>query len=208
MNRDNLAYLAGGLAFGFLFGFGVFRILEHRPAKQLAAAAGVVAAAPVPGPAGTMAPTQIGPGGAGAPMIEEINGLKRVLQNDPGNVRALTRLANLYHDANMFQQAIGFYEKALQVTPTDPDVLTDLGTCLQAIGENEKALDSFSRAQKADPAHWQSLFNTVVVLSFKLGRFDEAEAVLNRLDRLRPSSPDTARLRDALASERAKRAGP
>ena len=105
MKRENLVYLVGGLAFGFLLGFGIFHTFEFRPAAQAARAGGV--AAEIPAPAGPMAPTQVGPrggaqgGGArdgGAPMVQEINALKRILAQNPQEIHALTRLANLYQD--------------------------------------------------------------------------------------------------------------
>jgi tetratricopeptide (TPR) repeat protein len=151
-----------------------------------------------------MAPTQMGQGGA-APMLQEINALKRALESDPDNVVTLVRLANLYHDAGMFQQAIGFYETAAEADPRNPDVLTDLGTCYQAIGANDEALLRFARAQQADPTHWQSLFNTAVVLAFSLGRFDEAEGALQKVEAiLGAQAPQVEKLRGAIVQARSR----
>ncbi len=206
MKRDNVAYLVGGLAFGFVFGFGFFHTLAWRPERQMAA--GSAAPGAIEAPAGPMGPTQMGgsaPVGA-APMIGRINDLKRRLQADPRDTAAAVELANLYHDAGMYRQAIGLYEQALAITPDEPDILTDLGICYQSVRDNDRALELFARAQSIDPKHWQSLYNSVVVLAFQLGRLDEAEASLTRLEAVRPGLPQTAELAAAVAQERSRRA--
>lgn len=210
MKRDNVAYLAAGLAFGFVFGLGLFHTLAWRPEAQLAA--GGAGAETPPSPAGPMAPTQTqgaAPAGAppagAAPMIARINDLKRRLQADPKDAAALLELANVYHEVGMFEQAIGFYEQAMAITPNDPDLLTDLGICYQKLRNNDHALELFARAQSIDPKHWQSLYNTVVVLAFQLGRLDEAETALRRLEAAHPGLPQTSELASALAQERSRR---
>ncbi len=208
MKRENVAYLAGGLAFGFLFGFGVFHTISNRPDKQLARIAGDAA---IPAPAGPMAPTQVGQGPdgpgaqAGAPMLQEINSLKRTLATEPDNLPALTRLGNLYQDIGQWTQAIAFYEKALAVAPKDPDLLTDTGSCYMNLKDPQRALDLFDRAHRADPRHWQSLFNKAVLLGIHLGRLDEAEAALREVERIQPSVPEVGQLRQALEQVRGQR---
>ncbi len=150
-------------------------------------------------PAGPMAPTQTGPGtNSAAPMVAEINELKSRLQNRPDDVGALVRLANIYHDVSMWEQAITFYERALELRPDDPDVLTDAGTCFKGLGQFERALELFDRAREVAPEHWQSLFNKVVVAGFDLGRFDVAVAALEQLEAMDPPPPRTDQLRQAL----------
>lgn len=211
MKRDNVAYLAGGLAFGFVFGFGFFHTLAWRPELQMAAGGGASEA--IARPAGPMAPTQTGPtapaegppAGA-APMIAKINDLKRRLQSDPKDAVAAIELANIYHDVGMYPQAVGFYEQALAIRPDDPDVLTDLGICYQSMRDNDRALALFAQAQAIDPKHWQSLYNSIVVMAFQVGRLDEADAALRRLESIQPGMPQTAELVAAVAQERSRRA--
>ena len=204
VTRQNVAYLVGGIAFGFVFGFGVFHTVENRPGRHDADASAEQGAA---GPSGPMAPTQMGGAGgaqAGAPMMERINALKRRLQADPRDLGAAVELANLYYDVGMHQQAIGFYEQAVAIQPNDANLLTDLGSSYQATRQYEKALDLFTRAQSADPTHWQSLYNQVVVLAFNLGRLDDADTALRRLEQSRPGLPQAAQLRRALDEARAR----
>jgi Tfp pilus assembly protein PilF len=135
-------------------------------------------------------------------MMREINALKTALQTAPDNLAAWVRLGNIYHDASMFDQAVGFYEKAVALAPGDVNVITDLGVCLQEMGRFEEAVARFREAQAADPSHWQSLYNLVVVEGLALGRFDAAEASLARLEKTRPDAPRLAELRASLEEAR------
>jgi tetratricopeptide (TPR) repeat protein len=119
-------------------------------------------------------------------MVAEVNRLKRILQDDPDNVEAALRLANLHHDAGMWPQAAGYYERVKVHRPDDPDLLTDLGVCYRGMREYDRALEQFAAAHHADPRHWQSLFNTVVVAVFDVGRLDLAQQALASIEAIDP----------------------
>ena len=144
-------------------------------------------------------------------MVAEINRLKRILQEEPQNIEVLLRLANLYHDAGMWEQAAGFYERAQEIRPDDPDLLTDLGVCYRGMQQFDQALEMFEKANGLNPDHWQSLFNTVVVAAFDVGRYEVAYAAIESMEAIQPppAELDPARLqqlRDALDRSRAARA--
>ena len=199
MKREQLAFLVGGLAFGFLLGFGVYHAWYASPQQQGASPfANPVTNAPQSMPAAGQPPP------AAAPMMAEINELKRQLQQDPKSLPVLVRLGNLYFDVQMWDQAAGYYEKAVEVQPDDPDLLTDLGTTYRGMGQLDRALDTFGRASALDPTHFQSLFNTVIVAGFDLGQFDRAEQAMHALEALSPPPPRLAELRAALDEARAR----
>jgi tetratricopeptide (TPR) repeat protein len=203
LKKDHLAFLLGGLAFGFLLGFALFRAIETRPGNA-AAASGETE---IPAPMGPGAPTETMGGGApssggGAPMMAEINALKERLQKDPKDVQAWSRLANIYQDAGMYKPALEFYTRAVEILPNNADLLTDMGICYQELKQYDAALGVLERAQKADPTHWQSLYNIVVVAGLEMRRFDQADAALARLQQIRPDAPNLDRLREALAKAR------
>jgi tetratricopeptide (TPR) repeat protein len=203
LKKDHLAFLFGGLAFGFLLGFGLFRAIETRPGN----AASRTGESEIPSPMGPAAPTENVAGGApasggGAPMMAELNALKERLQKDPKDVQAWSRLANLYQDAGMFAQAVEFYQRAIELRPNDPDLLTDMGICYQELKQYDAALEALERAQKANPDHWQSLYNIVVVAGLDMRRMDRADAAFSRLKQIRPDAPNLDRLRQALDQAR------
>jgi len=124
------------------------------------------------------------------------------VQKDPKDVQAWTRLANVYQDAGMFQPAVEFYKRALDLTPNDANLLTDLGICYQGMRQLDQALESLEKAQKADPANWQSLYNIVVIAGLEMRRFDRADAALAKLQEIHPDAPNLAQLKDALDKAR------
>ena len=199
MKKDHLAFLVAGLAFGFLLGFGLFRAIDSRPGREGTATA---SEEEIPSPAGPAAPTQTVGDGSGAPMMAEINALKDRVQKDPSDVQAWTRLANLFQDAGMYAPAIEIYQRAIKLSPNDANLLTDVGICYQETKQFDLALAHLERAQKADPSNWQSLYNIVVVAGLQLKKFDQADAALAKLEKIRPDAPNLAQLRKALAKAR------
>ena len=207
LKRENVPFLLGGLVFGILLGLGLYHGIATRPGDVAP-----TEIADVPSPAGPPAPNQLGattgaPADAqgSAPMLEEIRRLKETVEADPRNVDAWRRLGNLFQDVRMYPQAIEFYRKAIDLAPGNPDVLTDLGICYQGTGDYARALELFRDASAADPRHWQSVYNTVVVNAFNLRRFDDAEAALRRLEQVNPEAPGLAQLREAVGQARAGR---
>ena len=186
MNREQLAFLLGGLAFGVLIGFAGHRALEVPPLDD-SAPAGQQAS----GPRGPRAMTQTTDpnAGGGAPMVARINQLKAQLQQDPQDARTLAELASLYYDAAMWEPAAGYYERAVAIVP-DPDLLTDLGVCYRGLRQFDKALETFARAHAMDPSHWQSLYNTVVVAAYDAGRADLARQALDKMELMSPRPPE------------------
>jgi tetratricopeptide (TPR) repeat protein len=198
LKKDQLAFLFGGLAFGFLLGFGLFRSIDTRPGQATGPTASDEVLSPM-GPAapmGSALPSQSA--GGAAPMLAEINALKDRVQKDPKDVEAWTRLANIYQDAGMFEPAIEFYRRASELKPNNANLLTDMGICYQELKQFDKALELLEQAQKADPANWQSLYNIVVVAGLDLNRFEKADAALAQLEKIRPDAPNLAGLREAL----------
>jgi TPR repeat protein len=208
LKREHVAFLLGGLVFGILFGFGLAHAIANRPGTVAAAGEGTE----IPSPAGPPAPSQVpsggqvpsgAQGGGGAPMLAELQRLQQQVRDHPDDAAAWTRIANLYHDAGMYSQAVGFYEQAATLLPGDPNVLTDLGVCYRGAGDPEKALQAFARAEKADPRHWQSLYNQVVVYGLDLKQPAQAQAALRRLEAVNPQAPGLAALKEAVEGGKA-----
>ncbi len=193
MTREHVMFLFGGLAFGILIGFGSYHAIHTAPSLTQAAIGGGA----VPAPQGPPAPTQLGPNAeGGAPMVATVNRLKRMLQESPNDVPVLLKLANLYHDAAMWEPAAGYYARVVELEPPNADTLTDLGVCYRGLRRFDEALAAFERAHNLDPAHWQSLYNTVVVAGFDVNRLELAQEALDAMESIdpRPSELDAARL--------------
>ncbi len=201
MKKEQFFFLVGGFAFGVLVGFGLFRVYQDRPRLDATGAGPLEIASP----GGPRAPGQGGArqsGDGAAPMINEINELKRRLEADPEDAVAAATLGGMYYQVGMWEQALQFYDIALSIAPDDPNLLTDSGNAHREIGDHDKALDSFRRAHELDPGHWQALFNTVVVAAFDLQRLDLADAAMAKLDQIDPTPAQLPALKQALAEFR------
>ena len=135
-------------------------------------------------------------GGAARPAggTDRIADLRRSLERDPENPRLWTALGNSYYDRADWGHAIGAYEKALRKAGNDPNVLSDLGAAYRNRGEFRRAVSSFTKARAADPDHWQSLLNLVLVYTYDLRDPTAALRVFQELKRRYPEIPNLDRL--------------
>ena len=116
--------------------------------------------------------------------------LERLLAQSPEDPRLMVALGNLYFDAGRWTEARLWYERSVEIEPSDPNVLTDLAVVYRNLQQPERSLELLDRALGAEPAHWQAVYNKVVVLHFDLHRHDEAARALQRLEEIKASNPE------------------
>lgn len=124
--------------------------------------------------------------------IEEIKG---ILAADPTNRNAWVALGNQYFDSNQYIEAIDAYDKALELQPDDPDVLTDQGVMFRSLGWFDRAIQNFTRASELNPNHATSLFNLGVVYRHDLQDFPKAIEAWTRFLELNPAGPSAEQIR-------------
>jgi tetratricopeptide (TPR) repeat protein len=120
--------------------------------------------------------------------------LGRYVELHPDDGNAVLQLANIRFDLKEWDQARDLYARYLAAHPGEPDVLSDLGITYRELQQYDQALEQFRKAQSLAPDHWQSLYNEVVVLAFNQKKFDEAQQVLDKLQKMQPNNPDVNRL--------------
>lgn len=169
--------------------------------------AGMPAAAPMSAPPAGM-PAVPGPSampGTDAAARQQLQAAQAVVAAKPGDYDALVHLGNAAYDAREFAQAADAYEKALKMHPGDVNVMTDLGTAYRNEGQLDKALDLFRRARAADPKHWQSLYNEVIVLAMDKHDHAAANAAFARLKAEHPGLPVLQGLEQQINSAHAEK---
>lgn len=136
-------------------------------------------------------PAGVVPQGSGSPVDyqQRIAELEKVVAGDPKNLQAWIMLGNDYYDQDQAQKAINAYGKALEISPDNPNILTDQGVMYKRIGSYDKALANFEKAQKIDPKHMQSLYNIGIVYSEDLKQPDKALKAWNHFLELDSTSP-------------------
>ena len=118
-------------------------------------------------------------------QVAELEGLLAANPNDAGLMAAM---GNIYFDASRWPDARDWYEKALQVSSSDPNILTDLAVVYRNLGEFERSIELLDRAIAVDSGHWQAWYNKVVVYQFDLHRHDDAAKALETLQELKKSN--------------------
>lgn len=123
------------------------------------------ASAPAETPSGAMGPGQLQqiPQQQSAEVVAAAaKPLLEALKSNPNDFDKLVQLGNIYYDASVYQDAITYYARAVNIRP-DPNVLTDLGTAYFYLGDSKTALAKFDEALKRDPKLANALFNTGIV---------------------------------------------
>ena len=124
-------------------------------------------------PGGMVAAPNVPGGGAG--VEQRIAIARQLVAQNPKDVQAWISLGNDYFDSKQPQAAVDAYAKALELDPKNPDVLTDQGVMYRDLGQYDKALANFLKANQIAPTHMQSLMNAGVVYAYDLKDQKRAE---------------------------------
>ena len=121
------------------------------------------------------------------------------LQNSPNDPKLLATAGNMYYDAQQYQAAIEYYDRALRVEPKNANVRTDMGTAYFYLGDSNRALQEFQTALKDDPKHAQTMFNMGMVQWQGKGDAPAAVATWEKLLKTVPDYPERAKVEEMLA---------
>lgn len=129
------------------------------------------------------------PSAAGVPVVnyqQQITTLEGIVAREPENRNAWVQLGNNFFGSDQPIKAIEAYDKALELAPDDPNVLTDQGTMFRRVGWYDRAISNFQRAAELDPNHLQSRYNMGVVYRYDLQDFPSAVAAWESFLALNP----------------------
>jgi len=141
------------------------------------------------------------------PMVnlqQKIGELKNIVAADPNNFLAWVALGNEYFDRNQLMDSIQAYDKALEIQPNSPDVLTDQGVMFKRLGWFDRAIENFTKANEIDPAHATSIYNLGVVYRYDLQDLAKAQEAWTRFLEISPTGPGSDRVRQDLEAMRAQ----
>jgi tetratricopeptide (TPR) repeat protein len=197
MKPDNVVFAAAGVVFGLIAGWiiGAQQATSRTPAASASQAA---ASAPASG-----APA------SRAALLDEsqVQALRNVAEREPSNPAPRTQLANLYFDAERYDEAIKWYEQAIKLAPNDPNLSTDLGVCYYYTNQFDKALQQFEHSLKVDPKHTKTLLNVGIVKAFGKQDLDGAAQAWQQVIQLAPDSSEGQAAKRALDSMRSAHPG-
>jgi cytochrome c-type biogenesis protein CcmH/NrfG len=121
-----------------------------------------------------MADTQV------APILQQI-------KSSPNDPALLAQAGNVYYDAQLYQDAIEYYKKALAINPKSASVRTDMATAMWYLGDADSAITELNLALVAEPNKAQTLYN-LGMIKWR-GKMDVKGAVTD-WEKLLKTSPD------------------
>jgi tetratricopeptide (TPR) repeat protein len=186
VSRDSLIFGVAGTFFGLLVGW-IIGSQQGTAARQ--------AAAPAPQQQTSSATS----GQTARPFDESrANALKQAADSDPRDARSRLELANLYFDAERFEDAARWYEAALSLDPKNVNASTDLGISYYYTNQADKALAQFDRSLAIDPRHAKTLLNIGIVRAFAKDDLSGAAKVWQQVVEISPDSAEGRAARQAL----------
>ena len=86
------------------------------------------------------------------------------LKSDPNNAALLENVGDAYYDAQLYPSAIEYYQRALNVQPSNTSVRTDMATAIWYTGNADGAITEFEKSLAYEPTKPNTLFNLGIVL--------------------------------------------
>jgi tetratricopeptide (TPR) repeat protein len=191
MKSDAIAFGVAGVVFGLIAGW----IIGNQQAIQHPAAA-------VAAPAAASAPPASGTPRAAVLDEAQVKALTSVAEREPSNEKARVDLANLYFDAERYDDAIKWYADAARLNPRDVNVSTDLGVAYYYTNQPDKALAQFDHSLQLDPKHAKTLLNQGIVKAFGKQDLEGATQAWQQVLKISPDSPEGQAAKRALDSMR------
>ena len=138
------------------------------------------------------------PGGHPKPTMEQMKAMADVkaapllekLKTTPQNPKLLSQVAALYASTHQFNDAIAYYNKALQVDPRNVNTRTELASSLYYSGDADGALNELQQALKDKPNDVNALFNLGMI---KYRGKDDAAGAIAAWQQLLRTHPDLDR---------------
>jgi tetratricopeptide (TPR) repeat protein len=193
MKSDAIAFGVAGVVFGLIAGW----IIGNQQAVR----------SPAPAPqaqAAASAPAGGGSEGTRAAVLDDarVKALTSVAEREPSNTKPRVELANLYFDAERYDDAIKWYAEAVKLDPTDVNVSTDLGVAYYYTNQPDKALAQFEHSLALDPKHAKTLLNMGIVKAFGKQDLEGATQAWQQVLKIAPDSPEGQAAKRALDSLR------
>jgi tetratricopeptide (TPR) repeat protein len=193
MKRESLIYAISGTFFGLLAGWILGSQQVAVPVAPLAPPASTASATSSSTPGATAADEAPKP--VDASRVSQLEGTAKA---QPSNADVRTQLANLYFDANHYDQAITWYTESLTIQPNDADVSTDLGVAYYKTNQIDNALAQFQHSLQINPKHVKALFNQGIVRAFGKNDLQSAAESWQKVIDVAPESEEATLSRQAL----------
>lgn len=127
------------------------------------------------------------------------------LKTDPKNLELLNKTALTYKAAHQFQEAIVYFQKALDVDPKNVAIRTDMASCIYYTGNVDGALAELNKSLTYDPKHPGTLMNIGIIKWQGKNDVDGAIAAWQTLLKLNPNFPQKEVIEHLIAEAKQER---
>src|SRR5690349_11275796 len=179
MRADAIVFGIAGSLFGLTIGWV---LASQQPARGGPVAAPVAQSAPAQQPPAQQGPAPIDP--------TRVSALQDAAAKNPKDTQSRVQLGNIFFDGEKYPEAITWYEQALAIDASDPNVSTDLGVAYYYTNQPDKALAQFDKSLSIDPKHIKTLLNVGIVRAFGKQDLAGAGKVWQQVVDLAPNSPE------------------
>jgi tetratricopeptide (TPR) repeat protein len=197
MHRNPWFTLVLGLMAGLVIGYVVAERQPVPPAKALRLGVNPQGAAQSQALPEGHPPIEGAAAGETQRLREQVAEIEALLASNPDDAGLMAAMGNVFFDGSRWAEAREWYERSLQASPGDPNVMTDLAVVYRNLGESQRTVELLDQVIAIAPTHWQALYNKVVVYQFDLHEHDAAADALRALQELKegnPSIPDLSGL--------------
>ncbi len=113
--------------------------------------------------------------------------LKQKLKTDPKNPLLLAQVGAIYHSAQQFEDAAGYYSQSVKADPKNPALRIKLASSLFRGGDADSAIAQLNECLKLDPGNANALFDLGVI---RLQGKQDAKGAAAAWRQLLKSNPD------------------
>ncbi|MDB4175591.1 tetratricopeptide repeat protein, partial [Flavobacteriaceae bacterium] len=123
-------------------------------------------------------------------LTDALNILAPIIDDKPGNLRALELRGQSYIALENFSKALETYEILIELDPNNSNYFIQKGFCYRSNNELDKALESYNKAVAVDPENSNRYGSRGVFYGDYLKDYDKALEDFNKGIELNPTDPD------------------
>jgi tetratricopeptide (TPR) repeat protein len=131
--------------------------------------------------------------------LNQITELENTVKANPNDKVSLINLANLLQDSGLYDRAISYYKKYLELDPTDSNARVDMGICFYNVNDFQSAIAEMEAALKYQPNHQLAHLNLGIV-NLTAGNVDVSKEWFRKAFEIDPNSQAGKRAQELLQS--------
>lgn len=131
--------------------------------------------------------------------LNEITELENTVKANPNDKSSIVQLANLLQDSGLYDRAIIYYKKYLELDPTDSNARVDMGICFYNVNDFQSAIAEMEAALKYQPKHQLAHLNLGIV-NLTAGNIDVSKEWFRKAFEIDPNSQAGKRAQELLQS--------